>query len=166
MYIYTCSIYIYIVDILFFCLRKCFWDVKPPQSDSYENQTSSQMETWRNTLRNRRNFVGSGGQGQMDGWMQPGWWFGCHLDYFPTYWVAIIIPIDELLFFRGVVKKPPTSNNNDDMNDMNDPDFVNAFLQGYFHGHHHGTWRSMASLVGIFMLLPQSMICERGTTLW
>ena len=46
-----------------------------------------------------------------------GWWFGCHQFYFPIYWVAnhpkfgchflfshhilgIIIPIDELIFFR------------------------------------------------------------------
>ena len=37
-----------------------------------------------------------------------GWWFGGHQFYFPIYWVAIIIPIDELIFFRGVAQ-PPTS---------------------------------------------------------
>ena len=40
---------------------------------------------------------------------KPGWWFGCHQIYFPIYWVSIIIPIDELIFFRGVAQ-PPTRN--------------------------------------------------------
>ena len=31
-----------------------------------------------------------------------GWWFGCHQFHLPIYWVSIIIPIDELIFFRGV----------------------------------------------------------------
>ena len=35
-----------------------------------------------------------------------GWWFGCHQCYFPIYWVAIIIPIDEVIFFRGVNQPP------------------------------------------------------------
>ena len=29
------------------------------------------------------------------------WWFGCHFLYFPIYFPTII-PIDELIFFRGV----------------------------------------------------------------
>ena len=33
-----------------------------------------------------------------------GWWFGCH---FPINIGLLIIPIDELIFFRGVLK-PPT----------------------------------------------------------
>ena len=37
-----------------------------------------------------------------------GWWFGCHFLHFTIYWVAFIIPIDELIFFRGVAQ-PPTS---------------------------------------------------------
>ena len=37
-----------------------------------------------------------------------GWWFGCHQFYFPiNIGVAIIIPIDEVIFFRGVAQ-PPT----------------------------------------------------------
>ena len=35
-----------------------------------------------------------------------GWWFGCHQFYFPIYWVAVIIPIDEVIFFRGVAQPP------------------------------------------------------------
>ena len=37
-----------------------------------------------------------------------GWWFGCHLDYFPINIGFLIIPIDEVIFFRGVAH-PPTS---------------------------------------------------------
>ena len=34
-----------------------------------------------------------------------GWWFGCHEFYFPIYILGmLIIPIDELIFFRGVAK--------------------------------------------------------------
>ena len=34
-----------------------------------------------------------------------GWWFGCHQFYFShSYWVSVIIAIDELIFFRGVAK--------------------------------------------------------------
>ena len=33
-----------------------------------------------------------------------GWWFGCHFLFSHSYWVAVIIPIDELIFFRGVAK--------------------------------------------------------------
>ena len=29
-----------------------------------------------------------------------GWWFGCHVLFSHIYWVSIIIPIDELIFFR------------------------------------------------------------------
>ena len=32
----------------------------------------------------------------------PGWWFGCHQFYFPINIGLLIIPIDELIFFRGV----------------------------------------------------------------
>ena len=41
----------------------------------------------------------------------PGWWFGCHFWHFPIYWVAVIIPIDELHHFsgRGGYTGPPTS---------------------------------------------------------
>ena len=38
-----------------------------------------------------------------------GWWFGCHLDNFPINIGFVIIPIDELIFFRGVFPQPPTS---------------------------------------------------------
>ena len=38
-----------------------------------------------------------------------GWWFGCHLDNFPINIGFLIIPIDELIFFRGVFPQPPTS---------------------------------------------------------
>ena len=38
-----------------------------------------------------------------------GWWFGCHQFYFPIYKGNVIIPIDELIFFRGVAQ-PPTRN--------------------------------------------------------
>ena len=31
-----------------------------------------------------------------------GWWFGCHQFYFPRHIGNFIIPIDELIFFRGV----------------------------------------------------------------
>ena len=38
-----------------------------------------------------------------------GWWFGCHqFFYFPRNIGLLIIPIDELIFFRGVAQ-PPTS---------------------------------------------------------
>ena len=37
-----------------------------------------------------------------------GWWFGCHEFYFPINIGFLIIPIDELIFFRGVAQ-PPTS---------------------------------------------------------
>ena len=36
-----------------------------------------------------------------------GWWFGCHEFYFPILIGNFIIPIDELIFFRGVAQ-PPT----------------------------------------------------------
>ena len=36
-----------------------------------------------------------------------GWWFGCHEFYFPINIGFLIIPIDELIFFRGVA---PTTN--------------------------------------------------------
>ena len=36
-----------------------------------------------------------------------GWWFGCHQFYFPINIGNFIIPIDELIFFRGVAQ-PPT----------------------------------------------------------
>ena len=45
------------------------------------------------------------------GWWEKwitGWWFGCHVLFSHLYWVSIIIPIDELIFFRGVAQ-PPTS---------------------------------------------------------
>ena len=32
------------------------------------------------------------------------WWFGCHEFYFPINIGLIIIPIDELIFFRGMAK--------------------------------------------------------------
>ena len=32
----------------------------------------------------------------------PGWRFGCHQFYFPIWLGLLIIPIDELIFFRGV----------------------------------------------------------------
>ena len=31
-----------------------------------------------------------------------GWWFGCHQFYFPINIGNVIIPIDEIIFFRGV----------------------------------------------------------------
>ena len=37
-----------------------------------------------------------------------GWWFGTWILFSQKYWVAVIIPIDELIFFRGVAQ-PPTS---------------------------------------------------------
>ena len=38
-----------------------------------------------------------------NGWLDTtGWWFGCHFLFSPRYWVAVIIPIDEVIFFRGV----------------------------------------------------------------
>ena len=37
-----------------------------------------------------------------------GWWFGCHFWHVPINIGVLIIPIDELIFFRGVAK-PPTS---------------------------------------------------------
>ena len=37
-----------------------------------------------------------------------GWWFGCHFWHFPINIGLPIIPIDELIFFRGVAQ-PPTS---------------------------------------------------------
>ena len=36
-----------------------------------------------------------------------GWWFGCHQFYVPRNIGFLIIPIDELIFFRGVAQ-PPT----------------------------------------------------------
>ena len=33
---------------------------------------------------------------------QSGWWFGCHFLNFPIHIGNLIIPIDELIFFRGV----------------------------------------------------------------
>ena len=36
-----------------------------------------------------------------------GWWFGSHQFYFPRNIGLLIIPIDELIFFRGVAQ-PPT----------------------------------------------------------
>ena len=33
-----------------------------------------------------------------------GWWFGCHQFYFPINIGLLIIPIDGLIFFRGVAK--------------------------------------------------------------
>ena len=33
-----------------------------------------------------------------------GWWFGCHFLHFPINIGLLIIPIDELIFFRGVAK--------------------------------------------------------------
>ena len=38
-----------------------------------------------------------------------GWWFGCHQFYVPINIGNLIIPIDELIFFRGVGIQPPTS---------------------------------------------------------
>ena len=40
-----------------------------------------------------------------------GWWFGCHeFCIFPLILGQyVIIPIDEVIFFRGVAEKPPTS---------------------------------------------------------
>ena len=38
---------------------------------------------------------------------EAGWWFGCHEFYFPINIGNVIIPIDELIFFRGVAQ-PPT----------------------------------------------------------
>ena len=36
-----------------------------------------------------------------------GWWFGGHFWHFPhSYWELLIIPIDELIFFRGVAQPP------------------------------------------------------------
>ena len=35
-----------------------------------------------------------------------GWWFGCHFLF--SHIMEIIIPIDELIFFRGVAQ-PPSS---------------------------------------------------------
>ena len=40
---------------------------------------------------------------------QSGWWFGCHEFYFPRNIGLLIIPIDEIIFFRGVAQ-PPTRN--------------------------------------------------------
>ena len=37
-----------------------------------------------------------------------GWWFQTWLDYFPFHIWVVILPIDELIFFRGV-GIPPTS---------------------------------------------------------
>ena len=36
-----------------------------------------------------------------------GWWFGCHFLNFPMNIGNLIIPTDELIFFRGVAQ-PPT----------------------------------------------------------
>ena len=33
-----------------------------------------------------------------------GWWFGCHEFYVPMFVGNVIIPIDEVIFFRGVAK--------------------------------------------------------------
>ena len=40
----------------------------------------------------------------------PGWWFGCHEFYFPITIGLLIIPIDELIFFRGVAQPQPVIN--------------------------------------------------------
>ena len=54
--------------------------------------------------------IGSAGPGS---WCIPsyrtttGWWFGCHDFYFPRNIGFLIIPIDEVIFFRGVAQ-PPT----------------------------------------------------------
>ena len=45
--------------------------------------------------------------GEMLGAWKTGWWFGCHQFYFPRNIGNVIIPIDELIFFRGVAQ-PPT----------------------------------------------------------
>ena len=37
---------------------------------------------------------------------QPGWWFGGHFWHFPILIGNVIIPIDELIFFRGVAEPP------------------------------------------------------------
>ena len=44
---------------------------------------------------------------QENGNTSSGWWFGCHQFYFPIPFGFIIIPIDGLIFFRGVAQ-PPT----------------------------------------------------------
>ena len=49
-------------------------------------------------------FVYPGGEGVEI----TGWWFGCHFWNFPINIGNFIIPIDELIFFRGVAQ-PPTS---------------------------------------------------------
>ena len=52
-----------------------------------------------------------GGKHTMPKWVVygiAGWWFGCHFWHFPIYKGNFIIPIDELIFFRGVAQ-PPTS---------------------------------------------------------
>ena len=40
--------------------------------------------------------------------LSTGWWFGCHFWHCPMNIGFLIIPIDELIFFRGVAQ-PPTS---------------------------------------------------------
>ena len=39
---------------------------------------------------------------ESQGWFLAGWWFGCHEFYFPINIGNVIIPNDELIFFRGV----------------------------------------------------------------
>ena len=45
--------------------------------------------------------------------LETGWWFGCHFLNVPrnigNVIIFLIIPIDELIFFRGVFPQPPTS---------------------------------------------------------
>ena len=39
-------------------------------------------------------------------WILSGWWFGCHLDYFPRNIGNVIIPIDFHIFQRGSNHQP------------------------------------------------------------
>ena len=48
-----------------------------------------------------------------------GWWFGCHFLFSHPNWELKIIPIDELIFFRGVAQ-PPTSIEHGDVAQLSD----------------------------------------------
>ena len=159
-------VYIYIyykLDILFFCLRKCFWDVKPAQSDSYGNKHRARWKPGE--------IHGEIAGILLDPGVRDRWMDGCNLvgglEHFLFSHILGCIHHPNWrtpIFQRG--GKKTTNQQQQRWHERHErPGFFNAFLQGYVHGHHHGTWRSMASLVGNFMLLPQSMICERGTTL-
>ena len=66
--------------------------------------------------------------------LKPGWWFGCHF-LFSHIIGNFIIPIDELIFFRGVRSGPPTRKR-----------LFHRCSWVWFFGHHRWCHRKLHSL--------------------